>query len=167
VVDKNPVADDTYLILPPKGTGAGGRVLASGGAAKRWFVIKGAKNREAAEQLIRYMCSAEVQKEMFRISTGYVFPAYQWGWEEPELKSSAAAAHVTDTWKQYLTHESGYTGNGAYPALPNPWVSSLESSNFWTDTFGEVLGGKSPADAVKSAHDRAVRVFKEFGAKGE
>jgi multiple sugar transport system substrate-binding protein len=167
VVDKNPVADDTFLILPPKGTGPGGRVLASGGAAKRWFVIKGAKNREAAEQLIRYMCSAEVQKEMFRISTGYVFPAYQWGWEEPELKSSAAAAHVTDIWKQYLTHESGYTGNGAYPALPNPWVSSLESSNFWTDTFGEVLGGKSPADAVKSAHDRAVRVFKEFGAKGE
>jgi hypothetical protein len=43
----------------------------------------------------------------------------------------------------------------------------LESSNFWTDMFGEVLGGKSPADAVKSAHDRAVRVFKEFGAKGE
>jgi multiple sugar transport system substrate-binding protein len=167
VVDKNPVADDTYLILPPKGTGVGGRQLASGGAAKRWFVIKGAKNREAAEQLIRYMASAEVQKEMFKISTGYVYPAYQWGWEESELKASAAAEHVTEAWKQYLTHQSGYTGNGAYPALPNPWVSSLESSNFWTDMFGEVLNGKSPAEAVKSAHDRAVRVFKEFGAKGE
>ena len=31
--------------------------------------------------------------------------------------------------------------------------------------FGEVLGGKPVADAVKSAHDRAVRVFKEFGAR--
>jgi ABC-type glycerol-3-phosphate transport system substrate-binding protein len=155
------------LILPPKGIGAGGRVLASGGAAKRWFVIKGARNREAAEQLIRYMCSADVQKEMFKISTGYVYPAYQWGWDEPELRSNAAAAHVTDAWKQYLTHPSGYTGGGQYPAPPNPWVSSLESSNFWTDLFGEVLGGRTPADAVKNAHDRAVRVFKEFGAKGD
>ena len=50
-------------------------MLASGGAAKRWFVIKGAKNREAAEQLIRYMHSADIQKEMFKISNGYVYPA--------------------------------------------------------------------------------------------
>jgi multiple sugar transport system substrate-binding protein len=167
VFDKNPVKDDTYLMLPPKGMGAGGRVLAGGGAAKRWFVIKGAKNREAAEQLIRYMHGADVQKEMFKISNGYVYPAYEWGWDEPEIKASDAGSHVSDVWKQYLNHESGYTGGGYFPAPPSPWVGSLESSNFWTDMFGEVLGGKSPADAVKSAHDRAVRVFKEFGAKGE
>jgi ABC-type glycerol-3-phosphate transport system substrate-binding protein len=167
VVDKNPVADDSYLMLPPKGMGAGGRVLAGGGAAKRWFVVKGAKNREAAEQLIRYMNSAEVQKEMFKISTGYVYPAYEWGWNEPELTSSPASSHITEAWKAYLNHESGYTGGGYFPAQPVPWVTSLESSNFWTDMFGEVLGGKSPADAVKAGHDRAVRVFKEFGAKGE
>ena len=167
VVDNNPVKDDTYLMLPPKGMGPGGRVLAGGGAAKRWFVIKGAKNREAANQLIRYMHSAEIQKEMFRISNGYVYPAYEWGWEEPELKASDAGQKVTDVWRQYLTHESGYTGVGSYPAPPNPWVQSLESSNFWTDMFGEVLGGKSTADALKSAHDKAVRVAKEFGFKGE
>ncbi|MCC6178551.1 MAG: hypothetical protein IT305_24875 [Chloroflexi bacterium] len=167
VVDKNPVADDTYLMLPPKGVGPGGRSIAGGGAAKRWFVIKGAKNREAAEQLIRYMCQAAVQKQMFKISNGYVYPAYQWGWNEPELTSTPAASHVSDVWKQYLSDPSGYTGSSAYPANPNPWVSSLESSNFWTDTMGEVLGGKAPADAVASAHERAVRVFKEFGAKGE
>jgi len=167
VFDNNPVKDDTYLMLPPKGMGAGGRILAGGGAAKRWFVIKGAKNREAAEQLIRYMCNPDIQKEMFKISNGYVYPAYEWGWDEPEIAASDAGKRVTDVWKQYLTHESGYTGGGYYPAGPNPWVDSLESSNFWTDMFGEVMGGKSPADAVKSAHDRAVRVFKEFGAKGE
>src|SRR5262249_26136768 len=68
VFDKNPVKDDTYLMLPPKGTGPGGRVLAGAGGPARWFVIKGAKNREAAEQLIRYMHSADIQKEMFKIS---------------------------------------------------------------------------------------------------
>jgi multiple sugar transport system substrate-binding protein len=167
VFDKNPVKDDTYLMLPPKGTGPGGRVLASGGAAKRWFVIKGAKNREAATQLIRYMHSAEVQKEMFRISNGYVYPAYEWGWDEPEIKNSDAGTHVTEAWRSYLNHPSGYTGDGYFPAAPVAAVESLESSNFWTDMFGEVLGGKAPADAVKSAHERAVRVAKEFGFKGE
>jgi len=166
VFDKNPVKDDTYLMLPPKGMGAGGRVLAGGGAAKRWFVIKGAKNREAAEQLIRYMNSAEIQKEMFKISNGYVYPAYEWGWDEPEIKASDAGSHVTETWRAIQNHESAYTDT-YWPAPPSPQVLSLNSSNFWTDMFGEVLGGKSPADAVKSGHERAVRVFKEFGAKGE
>jgi hypothetical protein len=104
---------------------------------------------------------------MFKISTGYVYPACEWGWDEAEIKSTAAAAHVTDVWKQYLTHPSGYNGLGSWPAPPNPWVSSLESSNFWTDMMGDVLNGKSPADAVKAGHDRAVRVFREFGANGE
>src|SRR5215207_5915457 len=167
VFDKNPVKDDTYLMLPPKGLGAGGRVLAGGGAAKRWFVVKGAKNREAAEQLIRFMNGADVQKEMFKISNGYVYPAYEWGWDEPEIMASDAGTHVTEVWKQYLNHEANYIGGGYYPAPPVAAVESLENSNFWTDMFGEVLGGKAPADAVKSAHDRAVRVFKEFGAKGE
>jgi ABC-type glycerol-3-phosphate transport system substrate-binding protein len=154
------------MALPPKGMGPGGRILVGGGAAKRWFVIKGAKNREAAEQLIRYMCSADVQKQMFKISNGYVYPAYEWGWDEPEITQGDAGKHITDTWKAALTHESGYTDT-YWPAPPSPWVQSLNSSNFWTDMFGEVLGGKSSADAVKSAHDRAVKVFKEFGAKGE
>ena len=33
--------------------------------------------------------------------------------------------------------------------------------------FGEILAGKSVEDSLKSAHERAVRTFKEFGAKGE
>jgi multiple sugar transport system substrate-binding protein len=167
VFDNNPVKDDTYLMLPPKGIGPGGRVLAGGGTGKRWFVIKGAKNREAAEQLIRYMHSAEIQKEMFRISNGYVYPAYEWGWDEPEIKSSDAGSHVTDVWRQYLSHESGYTGVGYYPSAPVPWVESLEAANFWTDMMGEVLNGAAPADAVKNGHAKAVQVAKEFGFKGE
>ena len=166
VFDKNPVKDDTYLMLPPKGTGPGGKVLAGGGTGKRWFVIKGSKNREAAEQLIRYMHSAEIQKEMFKISNGYVYPAYEWGWDEPEITASDAGTHVTEVWRQYVNHESGYLGD-YHPSKPVPWVESLVVSNFWTDMFGEVLGGKAPADAVKSGHDRAVRVAKEFGFKGE
>ena len=59
VVDKNPVADDTYLILQPKGLGPDARVAAwAPGGAMNFFIMKGAKNREAAEQLIRYLMHA-------------------------------------------------------------------------------------------------------------
>jgi multiple sugar transport system substrate-binding protein len=167
VVDKNPVADDTYLILPPKGTGPAGRVVASSSTPKRWFILKGAKNREAAEQLIKYMHSPDVLRELYRISTGYVYPAYEGGWDDPALKEGRAAQQVTEVWRQYLAHPSGYYGEGSWPGPPTPWTSALDSSNFWTDMMGEVLSGKSSADAVKGAHERAVRVFKEFGAKGE
>jgi multiple sugar transport system substrate-binding protein len=167
VVDKNPVANDTFLIMPPKGVGAGGRQLASGSQSKRWFIIKGTKNREAAEQLILYMNSTQVRDEMYKISTGYVYPANEGLWERPPLKEGPAVAAVTNTWKQYLAHPAGYYGQASWPGPPTPHVSALESSNFWTDTMGEVLGGKSPADALANAHARAVRVFKEFGAKGE
>jgi ABC-type glycerol-3-phosphate transport system substrate-binding protein len=167
VVDKNPVADDTYLIMPPKGTGPGGRVLASASQSKRWFILKGAKNREAAEQLITYMHSPDIMNEMYRISTGYVYPAYEGGWDSPALKEGKAVQQVGETWKQYISHPSGYYGESSWPGPPTPWTSALESSNFWTDMMGEVLGGKSAAEAVSSAHARAVRVFKEFGARGE
>ena len=88
---------------------------------------------------------------------------------------SYASAHYTSTYdpelackalEPYADATIGFVGD-YHPSKPVPWVESLVVSNFWTDMFGEVLGGKSPDDAVKSAHERAVRVAKEFGFKGE
>ncbi len=164
IVDKNPVADDTVFIQRPKGLGPNARSL-QGADTMRFFVMKGTKNKEAAEQLIHSLLAPDIQREIWKISTGYAYPAYQWGWDE-KILTEGYAAKVTADWKATAFDPSAYIG-GAFPGPPNPWVASLESSNFWTDTFGEVLGGKSPEDALKSAHDRAVRVAKEFGFKGE
>jgi len=166
VLDKNPVADDSYLILQPKGTGPGGKTLMGAGAAMSFFIMKGAKNRDAAEQLIRYLNTPAIFKQMFTISSGYVYPARQWGWDQPEITQSKYAQHVTGNWRKIFDDPSGFTFT-SYPGPPTPQIDALDSSNFWTDMFGEVLGGKSPEDAVKSAHDRVVKTFKEFGAKGE
>lgn len=167
IVDKNPVADDSYLLLQPAGTGPGARALMGAGAAMNFFIMKGAKNRDAAEQLIRYLMTPEMYRQMFKISTGYVYPAREWGWDQPEISESSFAQHVTDNWRKITADPSGWTGWADWPGPPSPQADALENSNFWTDTFGEVLSGKTPEDAVKSAHDRAVRTFKEFGAKGE
>ncbi len=64
VVDKNPVADDTFLILQPKGMGPNGRALMGAGDSMSFFIMKGAKNRDAAEQLIRYMHSESTRVRM-------------------------------------------------------------------------------------------------------
>ena len=164
IFDKNPVADDTVFIPRPKGLGEQARTL-QGADTMRFFVMKGTKNREAAEQLIHSLLAPDIQREIWKTSTGYAYPAYQWGWDEKML-NEGYAAKVTPAWKITANDPSAYIG-GMYPGPPNPWIASLESSNFWTDMFGEVLGGKSPEDALKSAHDKAVRVAKEFGFKGE
>jgi multiple sugar transport system substrate-binding protein len=166
VVNKNPVAEDTYLIMQPKGMGPNGRVLMGPSDAMSFFIMKGAKNREAAEQLIRYMTTPDIYKQMFKISTGYVYPAREWGWDQPEITESAYAKHVTDNWRKISTDSSGYLSSH-YPASPSPQVNALDTTNFLTDMFGEILAGKSVEDALKSGHDKAVRTFKDFGAKGE
>jgi multiple sugar transport system substrate-binding protein len=166
VVDKNPVADDTFMLLQPKGLGPNARALQGAGGAMCFFFMKGGKNREAAEQLVHYMMTPDVYKQMFKISTGYVYPAREWGWDQPEITESTYAKHVTDNWKKIATDPSGYLGS-SYPGPPTPQINALDNSNFLTDMFGEILGGKSPEDALASAHGRAVQTFKEFGAKGE
>jgi multiple sugar transport system substrate-binding protein len=166
VVDKNPVADDTYLILQPKGLGPGARALMGAGGAMVFFIMKGAKNRDAAEQLIRYMHSEAIYKQMFTISTGYVYPPREWGWDQPEITESKYAQHVTENWRKIANDPSGYLGS-SYPGPPTPQINALDNSNFLTDMFGEILGGKPVEDALASAHAKAVQTFKEFGAKGE
>ncbi|MDP8921369.1 MAG: ABC transporter substrate-binding protein [Chloroflexota bacterium] len=166
VVDKNPVAEDTWMIGVPKGIGPNARSLQGAADTMNFFIMQGAKNREAAEQMIKHLFEPEIMRQMFRISTGYVYPAHEWGWDEPMIAQDPLALHVTPAWKQVAFDPAGYTA-GEWPGPPTPWAASLESSNFWTDMFGEILGGKAVPDAVRDAHGRAVRVFKEFGAKGE
>jgi len=166
VVNKNPVADDSYLILSPKGLGPNGRVLMGPGDAMNFYIMKGAKNREATEQLIRYLTTPDVYKQMFKISTGYVYPAREWGWDQPEITESVYAKHVTEAWKTISTHPTAYLGS-SYPGSPQPQINALDTTNFLTDMFGEILGGKPIDEALKSGHDRAVKTFKDFGAKGE
>jgi multiple sugar transport system substrate-binding protein len=166
VFDKNfTVADDTIYLARPKGLGPKARAL-QGADAMRFYVMKGTKNKEAAEQLIHHLLAPDIQREIWKTSTGYAFPAHEWGWDDQFFKEDKYASKMVGPWKATAFDPSGFTG-GSWPGPPNPWVASLESSNFWTDMFGEVLGGKSPEDALKSAHDKAVRVAKEFGFKGE
>jgi multiple sugar transport system substrate-binding protein len=166
ISDKNPIADDTYLIPQPAGLGSAARALTGAGNPMVFFIMKGAKNRDAAEQLIRSLMTADVYKKMFQISSGYVYPAHEWGWDQPEISNNEYAKHVTATWQKMSQDPSGWWGNAGWPGPPTPQADALENSNFWTDMFGSILNGTSVEDAVKAAHDHAVQTFQDFGAKG-
>ncbi len=166
VQDKNPVADDLFLIGQPNAVGPGARVLTGAGGPMCFFIMKGARNRDAAEQLITSLMTADVYKQMFKISTGYVYPAREWGWDQPEITDNDYAKHVTAQWQKIAQDPSGFYGNLAWPGAPSPQADALENSNFWTDMFGSILGGTSVEDAVKAASDHAVQTFQDFGAKG-
>jgi hypothetical protein len=68
-----------------------------------------------------------------------VYPAHQWGWDEPEITENTYGQHVTGVYLQMFNHPSGWTGSASWPGPPSPQAD---------------------------AHNRAVSTFQEFGAKG-
>jgi len=166
VVNKNPVADDTILLPQVKGVGAGARVLQGPGAPMNFFVMKGSKNKDAAFQVVQSLMTAEAYQQMFTISTGYVYPARQWGWDTSPLTEAPYAKNITPVWKQIFDDPSAFQGT-SHPAAPTPQSNALDNTNFWTDMFGEILGGKAVDQTVADWHNRIVQTYKEFGAKGE
>ena len=127
VFDKNfTVADDTLYIARPKGLGPKARVL-QGADSMRFFVMKGTKNKEAAEQLIHHLLGPDIQRQIWKTSTGYAFPTYEWGWDDQFFKTDKYASKMVGPWKTTAYDPSGFIG-GAWPGPPTPWVASLESA---------------------------------------
>lgn len=166
VVNKNPVADDTILMPQVKGIGSGARVLQGPGDPMNFYIMKGARNKDAAFQIVQNLMTAEAFKQIFTISTGYVYPAREWGWDQPELTEAQYAKNITPVWKQIFNDPSAFQGT-AHPSAPTPQSNALDNTNFWTDMFGEILGGKAVDTTLSDWHNRVVQTFKEFGAKGE
>ncbi len=166
VVNNNPIADDTLMLPQVKGLGAGARVLQGPGDPMNFYIMKGAKNKDAAFQIAQSLMTVEAYQKMFGISTGYVYPAREWGWDTPELTEAKYAKDITPVWKQIFNDPSAFQGT-AHPSPPTPQSNALDNTNFWTDMFGEILGGKAVDATLADWHNRVVQTFKEFGAKGE
>ena len=166
VHDQNPVRDDTVLLPQFKGLGAGARVLQGAGAPMNFFIMKGAKNKDAAFQLVQSLMTKEAFDQIFTISTGYVYPAREWGWTEAALTEAQYAKNITPVWQQIFNDPSGFTGT-PWPGPPTAQANALDNTNFWTDMFGAILGGRAVEDVLTDFHNRTVQTYKEFGAKGE
>lgn len=163
VFDKVPFAGEIRVIPQPKGLGPKATRLQGAGAA-RFNLLTGVRNRDAAKATIMHFMTKEVQEPLYKTSTGYVFPVFKNQWE-----GSGALLRSDENTKRFEAvawAEPAHPGV-SYPAEGTPWTDAVSRQNLATDMYGQILKGKKVEDAVKETHDRAVKIFKEFGRKGE
>jgi multiple sugar transport system substrate-binding protein len=157
--DKVPHAEAIGYVQTPKSlNGQGPRLESGGGETLR--LIKGTKNKDAAFDTMRFWLSTPVQQTIWKISTSYALPAYANGWKDPLISSRPISAKF-----EAVVNNEDWWGL-ATPGPIGAAVDAVAASNMFTDTMGEILKGKPVPQAVKEMHDRAVKIFKEFGLKG-
>ena len=159
VNEKVPFADEIKVLRVPQGPG--GKRL-EGGSSNNFYLFKGVKNRDAAAQMIDFLMAPEQQLPLYKISTGYVIPPFKKMWEEPFVRS----IENNRRFEPVAWNEPPFRGL-AHPGPLSAAADAVGIQNVFTDMMGQILQGKKVEEAVKEAHDRAVRIYKEFGLKGE
>jgi len=102
-----------------------------------------------------------VQRVLWKTSPGYVVPAYEKWWDDPIIQGEENSRRF----KPVALAEPPFPGL-AWRGPITEASDAVGAQNVLTDMMGEVLAGKPVAQAVKDAHDRAVRIYKELGFKG-
>jgi multiple sugar transport system substrate-binding protein len=158
--DKVPFAENIGFAKRPRADkGKGPTPMSGGGEGIR--IIKGSKNKDANYDTIKFWLSQPVQQQIWKISTAYALPAYTNGWDDPIVKNN----QISYAYKEVAFNSEW---NGVFtPGPRTAAMAAVAAGNIGTDMAGEVLQGKPIKDAVAAAHQRAVKIFKEYGLKGE
>jgi multiple sugar transport system substrate-binding protein len=153
-----PLADVTRLIQQPYGP-FGTRLQGSGG--HYFYFMKGSRNFDVAAQLADHMLSDEVQQALWRISPGYVVPAYENRWNHPIISENK----ISQSFRPVAFNEPPFQGV-SYRGPLSEAADAVEQQSVQTDMMGEVLAGKPVIAAVRDAHLRMVDIYQSFGYKG-
>jgi multiple sugar transport system substrate-binding protein len=154
--NKNPVADVTAFLPNPLGP-FGERISFSN--ASYLYFMNGSRNFDAAAQLAEHMLTEPVQRELFRVSSGYAVPAYDRLWNTPEIQ---ADTQVSLKFREVSQSARPVSGN-AYRGPTTDASNAALFQQFATDMVGEVLAGKPVEQAVRETHQRVQRIYQEFG----
>jgi multiple sugar transport system substrate-binding protein len=161
VLDKVPFADQIAMIPSPKRNSDGARLDFFSGGMK-FFVVKGAKNREAVYDLARHFLTQPVLERVWSISTGYALPAYANGWDNPIIEDNPNSVRG----REMALTETGFNGL-PWPGEDNEAVASIGSGVYFTDMISEILQGRPVEEAVADYHDQFVQIYQDFGREGE
>ncbi|GIV77579.1 extracellular solute-binding protein [Litorilinea aerophila] len=160
VADGLEIADLTMYDVPKGGpvlqdfNGLGGMYL---------HLIKGAKNPQAAQELILSFFEEDVMKGIYSNAVAYAVPGYSTMWDWEEIAGNPISTALKDT----ALDPSGWTGL-AWPGPSTAQIGAVANSNIHTDMVANVINGQmTAAEAVKDAAERSIQIFKEFGAAGE
>lgn len=160
LVDGLPVAENTAYLAPP-----GGPVNQEFNTigSKDWFVLRGAKNTDAAKQTILDLTGTlERMDAMLESSPAYAVPAYTNLWDMSEYTQSNDMSMQI---KPAALDDSGIEA-GSWPGPPSAALTAIENSGIWNDMVNAIMTGTEVEEAVATAHDRMVLVFQEYGLPG-
>ncbi|MBM4457219.1 MAG: extracellular solute-binding protein [Chloroflexi bacterium] len=163
ILDKNPIKDITGFHPP-----AGGPVNAEFNSlsANYFAMLKGAKNPgPAKELLLHFLLPLESMDAIFSNAPGFALPAYEKLWDQSKYIPTNPVALEQ---KAVATSPTGNVVAGTYPGPSmNPAMGAAASAGIQNDMVADILRGTAVADAVKTCHDRYVKVFKEFNLPGQ
>ena len=98
-----------------------------------------------------------IYKQMFKISTGYVYPAREWGWDRARDHRERRTPSTSPTSGRRSRRIPAATWRQLVPGPADAAGQRAGQLQLLDRHVRRDAGGKSAEDAVKSAHDRAVQ----------
>ena len=155
--DNLPLFPNTAVVQFPT-TNDGKISLGSGGSG--WYsIMKGAKQMDAAKQIIQHFIEPSVFTPLSILGGGLNMPAYKNAWTDELVKADPAFA----TLKEIIFSPTDFTGF-AYPAQTNAAIDAWFNTGFLSEMMSNIITGKMTAEAaVEDATKKGVAIFEEKG----
>lgn len=155
--DKNPVFENTsWQPFPRTNDGK----LELGNGVNSWYsILKGAKQADAAKQIITHFMDPKVFAPLSALGGGLVMPAYKNGWTDELLKVDPNFPKL----KNIMFNPNDYTGF-PFPAQTNAAIDAWFATGFLSEMMANVTTGKMTAEqAVEDAAKKGAVIFEEKG----
>ena len=127
-----------------------------------WLTIfKGAPNNDLAKKLALYLLDPANFGKMASVSGGLIMPAYNNLWT-PELIAADPNFKII---KEVVSTTDPFIGT-SWPAVPSAAIGAIGAQAVATTMIAYVNSGQmTPAEAVKDAHNKIVKIFESGGIK--
>ncbi|MDG4831748.1 extracellular solute-binding protein [Solwaraspora sp. WMMD1047] len=158
---KNPVYDNTHVFADCIGPATDNPLLL--GQSQAFVIFKGAKNPDLAKLLAQYLITAPALAGVAKEAPGLALPAWQKVWDaDPFFTSGDPAFPIMRKITELslpLTTKNGLQ----FPQKASAGQQAAVGAYVLTDMMQEVIQGTSPAQAVRTAHDKMVQIFTQQG----
>jgi multiple sugar transport system substrate-binding protein len=158
---KNPVYGNTHVFADCIGPATDTPLLL--GQSQAFVIFKGAKNAALAKLLAQYLVSAPALLGVAKEAPGLAMPAWEKVWDaDPFYTSGDPAFPILRKITQLslpLTTKNGLT----FPQKASAGQQAAVGAYVLTDMMQGVVQGTAPAQAVKAAHAKMVRIFTQQG----
>lgn len=154
------VANDTHIVPHPSGpVGKKEAIIYAGPYTFHNQIFAGAKNPDAAKEMLQILMSKENMTAVWGNSPGLAMPAYQWGWDEATFKQ--VPNNVIGISKELVFSDKVL--RAFHPQqVPKLWINATWTENIMTDVMAEILKGSPIPDAVANGHKRMEAVHAKF-----